>query len=558
VGYNKKNMKRVWGLLSRQQKTVGSAAMIMMSMVATSRVLGLVRDRLLSARFAPEDLGVYFAAFRLPNLLFELLVLGAVTTAFIPVFTKYVSEQKEKEGFLMSSILINVGCIALAVLSIPVLVFTKQISRLLAPGFTPVQIDQMASFTQFMVLFQVLPLLVGNFFTGILQSYNLFLVPAAAPVVYNVGIIIGILFFTKSAGLYAPVYGVGIGAFLFMLIQIPPLIMVGYRHRFSFRVKHPGVREVLKLMGPRTIGMAVSQVDSTVDLVMASILGARMVTIFNFAQQLQQLPVGLFGATIAQAALPSLSYASAKKESNDFMHIILHSVNQVLFFILPISVLFIVLRVPIVRLVFGASRFDWQATTLTGATLATFSISLFAQAIVQIFARGFYALYDTKTPVIIAIISIGLNSLLSVIAIQFLHWPVWSLGLSTSIASMVNATLLFIILSRRIGGYSITKSIIPPLKMVIAALATGVMLYLPLKLFDQLVFDTTRVVGLILLTGTASTIGFATYVFLSWVFGVGEVHSFVALLGKVRRPAQVYIEPVSEVVNGSIQDTITP
>ncbi|OGG11623.1 murein biosynthesis integral membrane protein MurJ [Candidatus Gottesmanbacteria bacterium RBG_13_45_10] len=547
-------MKRVLDFMGRKQNSVGSAAFVLMCMVFASRVLGLVRDRLLSGRFVPDELGIYFAAFRLPNLIFELLVMGALTSAFIPVFTRYLTEGKQKEGWHMASIVINISIVILGVMSLPILIWTDEFSRFLAPGFTDSQIHQMATFSRFMVLFQVLPLLVGNFFTGILQSYNLFLMPALAPVVYNVGIIIGIVALSSSLGLYAPVVGVGIGAVLFMLIQLPVLLRIGYRHDFAFNYRNKGVQEVGKLIGPRTLGLAVSQIDSTVDLMMSSLLGARMVTIFNFAQNLQQLPVGLFGATVAQAALPTLSVASVKEDKDQFKKSIIRAIHQILFFVLPSSVFFIVLRIPIVRLVFGASRFDWQATYLTGMTLFMFSLSLFAQSTVHVLARGFYALYDTKTPVVVSIISIVVNSVASVFFIWVAHLPVWSLGLSTSIASILNALVLYVLLDRRIGRFPKGELFMPPIKMLIASAIAGLSIYIPLKLLDQLVFDTTRTFGLILLTGIAGGAGLTAYVFLAWVFGVGEVKSFIALIRRVRRPQAVILEPANEVINGGIED----
>lgn len=550
-------MKRIWSLLTRKQTSIGSAAFVLVSMVSASRVLGLIRDRLLSARFGPDELGVYFAAFRLPNLLFELLVMGALTSAFIPVFTRYLSQDKEVEAQKMAATLINLSFLLLLILALPVLIWTPVISRLLAPGFNSDQIRQMAVFTQFMIGFQVIPLLVGNFFTGILQSYNLFIIPALAPVIYNLGIIAGIVLLTPLFGLWAPVLGVGLGAFLFMLIQLPLLLRVGYRHWWLFSPKTAGVKEVGRLMAPRTLGLAVSQIDTTVDLVLATLLGARMVTIFNFAQHLQQLPVGLFGATIAQAALPSLSVAGVKEDREQFKSSVISALHQILFFVLPLSVLFVVLRIPIVRLVFGASRFDWQATVLTGMTLSAFSISLFAQAVAHLLARGFYALYDSKTPVAVGIISIAINTLFSILFIQSFNLPVWSLGLSTSIASFVNAGLLLFLLDRKVKGFSRNELLIPTIKMFIASVATGIALYLPLKLFDQLVFDTTRTFGLILLTGITGTIGLVTYLFLSWVMGISEVQSFLKLLSRVRRPKAVILEPAGEVVNGGIQDKLS-
>jgi len=550
-------MDRIRAFFSRRQDTVRSAALVLMIMVFASRLLGLVRDRLLSARFSPEELGVYFAAFRLPNLVFELLVMGALTAAFIPVFTKLLTQDKEREAQKLATVLINLGLAIFLLLAIPMFIWAGLISSWLAPGFNSKELAQMAAFTRFMFVFQVIPLLVGNFFTGILQSYNLFLVPAIAPVVYNCGIILGILIFTPVLGLWAPVAGVGLGALLFMLIQLPLLVSVGYRHRLLFNPRTTGVREVGKLMGPRTLGLAVSQIDTTVDLMLASLLGARMVTVFNFAQHLQQLPVGLFGMTVAQAALPALSRESVKADLEQFKKTIIRSLSQILFFVLPASAMFIVLRIPLVRLVFGASRFDWQATVLTGMTLSAFSLSLFAQAIAQVLIRGFYALYDSKTPVVIGIISILINTFLSIIFIRTFKLPVWSLGISTSVASIVNAGLLLYLLDRRVKGFSRPELILPALKMLSAATLAAIAVYVPLKLFDQLVFDTTRTFGLICLTGVSGGIGLATYFFLAWVLGVGEVQSFLTLLAKVRRPKAVILEPAGEVVNGGIESKLS-
>lgn len=550
-------MRNVLRLLSEKQNSVGSAAMVLISMVFTSRILGLVRDRLLASRFTPDALGVYLAAFRLPNLLFELLVMGALTSAFIPVFTKYVTQKNEGEASRMASSVINLSFLILLVIAIPIFIFATSISKFLAPGFNTAQIDQMAEFTRFMIVFQVFPLLIGNFFTGILQSYNLFLIPALAPVVYNVGIIIGIVLLTPFLALSAPVVGVGIGAFFFMIIQVPLLFKVKYRHFWQVNIHDAGVQEVGKLMGPRTFGLAISQIDSTIDLILSSLLGARMVTVFTFAQQLQQLPIGLFGVTVAQAALPTLSTFSVKEDTKLFKETVISSVNQILFFVLPISVLFIVLRIPVVRLVFGATRFDWGATVLTGVTLSMFSLSLSAQAIVQVLARGFYALYDSKTPVIIGILSIATNSILSIVFVQFMKLPVWSLGLSTSIASLFNMSALLFLLDRRIHKFPRAELLVPPLKMFVASVITGFALFFPLKLFDQLVFDTTRTFGLILLTGVSGTAGLLTYLFLTWVMGVGEVHSFIALISKIRKPRAILLEPAGEVVNGGVENKLS-
>lgn len=538
-------------LFFKKQNSIISAAAVIMVAVLLSRGLGLLRDRLLVTYFSVEELGIYFAAFRLPNLLFELLVMGALSTAFIPVFTTFLVKNEEKAAWHMATHVINLCLVALGVLLVPLYIFARPISYFLVPGFSETERELMVSYTRIMLVGQLVPLVIGNFATGMLQSFQRFLLPALAPVLYNVGIILGILILSPLVGLYGAVWGVVIGAVLYLLIQLPVLFKLGYRHQFVLNPHQPGVREVIKLMLPRTFGLAVSQIDITTDLILASFLGTRSITIFHFAQHLQQVPVGLFGATFAQAALPTLSSEAAQKNRESFKKLFLASMQQILFFVLPASTMLVVLRTPIVRIVFGAARFDWSATVMTGMTLSLFAVSIFAQSLIQLFGRGFYALHDTKTPVVVGIIAVLLNTLLSILFVVFLKFEVWSLALSTSIASITNAILLFIFLFQKVDGFDLKSLVIPPLKMVVASFTTGVFLYVPLKLFDQLIFDTTRVFDLLLLTGLASVSGLSVYIFQAWLFDIEEVGTFFKLLQKVKRAPRMFFSQSSELVNGN-------
>ena len=547
----KRFFKNTLFLLSKKQESILSAAGIIMMAVFLSRGLGLFRDRLLTARFSPQELGVYFAAFRLPNLIFELLVMGALSTAFIPVFSGYLSERKKREAFSIASSVINIGTLIFLLLALPLLIFAFQVSSFIAPGFSREEILLMASFTRIMILAQVFPLIIGNFLTGILQSFNRFLIPALAPIAYNLGIIIGIVFLSSSFGLYGPVLGVVLGAFLFMIIQLPFIFSLGYRHLLIFDFQHKGVKEIGKLMLPRTLGLAVSQIDTTVDLILASFLGARSVTVFNFAQHLQQLPIGLFGAPIAQAVLPLLSRFSAKKNLEEFKQNLLDAFHQILFLTLPSSVIFIILRIPLVRLVFGAARFDWEATVLTGKTLAFFSLSLFAQSLVHLLARAFYALHDSRTPVKIGAVCVLVNTFLSILFVKFLFLPVYALGFSTSIASILNFLLLLVFLERKVNGLDKRKLFWPTLKIFVASGITGLFLYIPMKLLDQLVFDTTRTINLLLLTGVAGFCGVSCYLFLAWFLEIKEVGTFLDLVKRLAGLRKIFFETSREVINGS-------
>ncbi len=544
-----KLIKNTLSIFSRPQSGILSAASVIMMTVAASRILGLIRDRLLVSRFETADLGVYYAAFRLPNLIFELLVMGALSTAFIPIFTSYIETDRKKEAFEVASSVINIGLILFAIFTIPLLIFTPQICKFLAPGFNNDQIRLMVPFTQIMMLAQVIPLLIGNFFTGILQSFRNFIFPALAPVLYNIGIIIGIVLLTPSFGIYAPVYGVVLGSILFTLIQVPLVFAYGYRHTWRLNLNHPGVASIGKLMGPRTLGLAVSQIDTTVDLMLSTLLGASAVTVFNLAQHLQQIPIGLFGASLAQATLPTLSSAYAKKNMAEFKSIFLASFHQILFLVVPLSAMLVVLRIPTVRLVFGAKHFDWDSTVLTGKTLAYFSLSLFAQALIHILARTFYALHDSKTPVVIGGISVVINTVLSILFIQFFHLPIWSLGLSTSIASIINALFLLIFLDGKVGGFNKKDLFIPIVKIFLAGLVSGFALYIPIKLLDKLVFDTTRTFSLLILTSISATIGLGVYFIFAWFLEIPEFSILYKILKRAEKLKGIFIETSQEVVN---------
>lgn len=537
------------GLLNLRQTNIISAATVIMIMISAAKVLGVIKFRMLSARFSPEELGIYLAAFRLPNLVFEFLVLGALTSAFIPVFTGLLSNDKKKEAFSISSSVINISIASTLILAIPIFIFAKEFSLLLAPGFSKQETEIMASYTRIVIFAQVIPLVIGNFLTGMLQSFKRFLIPALAPVVYDVGIILCIYFLTPVSGLYAPVYGVVVGAFLFLLIQIPLIYSLGYRHQFVFDFQKPQVKEIGKLMLPRSIGLAAAQVDSTTDLILASTLGARSVTIFSFAQTLHQLPILLFGSTIAQAALPSLAEEYNSVDRNRFKSILLTSLHQILFLVFPASILLLVLRIPLVRLAYGAKLFDWDATILTGKTLAFLSVSIFAQSAVQILARAFYALHESRSPVIIGILSVFMNVILSILFINIFKFPIWALGLSTSLASIFNFSLLLFFLDKKLNKFDRKTLFLTPAKIFIASLITGIFLYIPMKLLDQMVFDTTRTVNLIILTATVSLIGFVTYLFLAVKLQIREAKIVIEGILKIGNYRKV-LTTTPEVIDG--------
>ncbi len=538
-------------LLFRRQTNILSAATVIAAAVLFSRILGLFKYRLLTDKFSVSDIGIFITAFRLPNTVFDLIVMGALTTAFIPVFTSYIAKGRNEDANKIASTILNISILAFFLFSLLFFIFADFLIKIIAPGLSASEMALAIPFTRIMLLGQTLPLILGNFLTGILQSHKRFLVPALAPVAYNFGIILGIVFLSPALGLYGAVWGVVLGAVLFLLIQIPLCLHLNFSYRPKISWRHPGVAEIGKLILPRTLGLGVTQLNYFANLMISSLISTRAITIFNFAQQLEQLPIGVFAATIAQAALPTLS---EEHENNDrfatFKKTFLTSLHQILFLVCPAAVILIVLRIPIVRLVYGASKFDWPATVETGHTLAFLSIGLVSEAAINLLIRGFYALRDSKTPVIIGSLTVVLNIILSfgfIFLFPFWGKSVLGLAAAAAIADTLYALVLISLLNRRVLSFNQRALLLPAVKIVFAAILTGLALYVPMKLLDQLVFDTTRTVPLIMLAGTVTSIGLAVYLFLTWLLEIEELKSFLALFNRFKKEAAVEVinEPVA-------------
>ncbi len=532
----KEFFKKSINLLLKQQSNILSAAIVIMVTIIFSQVLGLVRQRLLVAIFGASDtLGVYLVAARVPDFLFQLIIAGALSSAFIPIFSDYLVKGKEKEGHKLASTLLFVSLMIFSFFSIILFIFAKEFSLLIAPGFTSGHINLMANLMRIIIFGEII-FIIGSFLSAMLQSYNHFFIPGIASASYNLGIILGIIFLSPYIGIFSAAYGVILGALIFVLIQLPFIKSLGFSFKPAMSIaaiKSSGALDIFKLIWPRTLSIAVFQAGTLITITLISYLQnpGRNYVIFDYAQTLAFAPVVLFGQAIAQAAFPVLS--KEKDRLNDFKTTFITSFNQMLYLLLPFSVLFIVLRIPVVRLIYGAAQFDWAATVLTGRTLAFFSISIFAQGLTYLVSRGFYALHDTKTPLIVGSLSTLTMVLISVVFIFIYNFGIEAVALAFSIGSVLNFLIMFIILDKKTGGFdrlSLTKTVA---KIFLASGFTAFALYIPIKLLDQLVFDTTKTVNLLLLTGISSFAGLSLYLFLTWLFEVKEASMFISLFKKL-------------------------
>ena len=524
-----------------QTKSITFAALLLGISSLLSGLLGLVRDRLLAGRFgAGPELDVYFAAFRIPDFVYGILITGGIAAAFLPIFSEYF-KKNEEEAWQFTSNVLNCFLVFLVLLCAVLSVFAPLIINLVAPGFSTEQREMAVTLTRIMFLS---PIFFGlsNILSGILHYFNRFLAYSLAPLLYNLGIIFGILFFVPRFGLYGLAYGVVLGAGLYWILQIPAALGSGLRYRPVFNFKHAGLMRVFKLMVPRTIGSAAYNINLIIITAIASTLAAGSIAIFNFSNNIQYFPVGIIGISFAIASFPALSRAWAENNKEKFSETFSAGFRQILFLIVPISFLMFVLRAQIVRLILGTGEFGWLETRLTAASLGMFCFGIFAAAFIPFLARNFYSFQDTKTPVLISFVSMFLNVGLSFLFVFLLSFPgafreffatalrlqdienivVIGLPLALSVSAIIQFWLLLHFLKKRISdvkGKEISDSF---RKIVWAAILMGFGVYFTLNVVAGFVSINT-VPGLLLQTISALTVGILVYYFVGSILGSPEI-----------------------------------
>lgn len=437
-------LRRLW---NGETEGVAAAAVIISIASFASRLLGLVRDRLLATNFgAGLELDAYYAAFRLPDLLYNLLILGALSAGFIPLFTELRERKSLSEALKFTGQTLSVIGTTLLIACVIGIVATPLIVPWLAPGFHPAKQALTATLTRIMFLS---PLFLGisAIMGGVLQSTKRFFAFAFAPIFYNVGIIFGIVVLAPIFGLPGLAWGVVLGAFVHLLVQYLAVRPIGPLRLPVPSLSSEPIRRMLKLMVPRTAGLAVAQVNLVIILFFASSLGEGSVSVFNLAGNLQSFPLGLIGISFAIAAFPVLAQAISAKQEDVFQHTLHEAARRILYFILPLCVLFVVLRAQIVRVVLGDGRFDWNDTQLTLEVFALLTLALPAQALSQLLTRAYYALQEAWLPFLIACVSEGVTALVA--WLLYRSAGVHGLAWAVVIGSFVNGLLLLVFLSRK-------------------------------------------------------------------------------------------------------------
>ena len=434
--------------------------------VTASRVLGLVRDQVFAALFgAGLQYDAFLTAFRIPNLLRDLFAEGALSAAFVTTFTQVQQTKGSEEAFRLSNRVATALMLVLSAICVVGWIFARSIVYWLAPGFydVPGKAELTIHLTRIMIPFLLLIALAAKAM-GILNARNKFAIPAIAPVFFNLGSVIGGLFlgFTVGPSLgLSPIEGMAfgtlVGGFLQFAVQWPSLRRAGFRYRPMLDFYDPGVRQIMRLMGPAIIGTAAVQINVFVNTNFASEIvdpatGAVLngpVSWLSYAFRFMQFPIGVFGVAIATAALPPLSRSTSNPDYVEFRQTLAHSLALVFLLCIPSAVGLVVLGRPIVALVFEHGKFTSFDTVQTANALAAYSVGLAGYAAVKVLSPAFYALNDARTPMLISVGSIVVNFVMN----SLLVGPFGHVGLafSTSTVALVNFLLLAVFMRRRLG-----------------------------------------------------------------------------------------------------------
>jgi len=445
-------------LLTRATGVVGLATLL-------SRILGFVRD-MVTAYFFGAGLAAdaFFVAFRIPNLLRRLVAEGALTIAFVPVFTDYLTQRSREDAFALVRATLTALSLVLVGLSLAGVLLSPWIIRIFAPGFwaDPEKFALTVLLNRIMFPYIFFVGLVA-LAMGILNALGRFAAPALAPVMLNLGMI-GCMYFLRSyfdPPVMALAVGVIVGGLLQVLLQLPSLFREKGLLGLSFNFRHPGLATVLKLMGPAAFGAAVYQVTQFINTLLASFLPQGSVSALYYADRLVQFPLGIFAIAVASAVLPSMSRQASAKDIPGLTDTLSYSLRLVLFITLPAMVGLIVLAGPIFQLLFQRGSFDAQATKMCAEALVAYGVGLWAFSGLQIVVRAFYALKDTKTPVYTAMAALLIDM---VVAVSLMGWLRHiGLALATSVAATANLVILTYILRRRLGrmdGRRIVSSLV--------------------------------------------------------------------------------------------------
>ncbi|MBQ6449582.1 oligosaccharide flippase family protein [bacterium] len=545
--------------LASQQRSIMSAASVITAANILVSLSGLLRDRFMLSLYAGHEelLQAYDAfrvAFQVPDLIYQLLIVGALSASFVPMFT-FLKRRDKANAFRMTNICMNYLLAFFLGLSVLIMIFAPQITRArIGDAYSSEQIQTVINLTRLMMVGQFF-FAISSFFTGMLQSYQRFVIPALVPLFYNASIAVGAWALFPYCGIYGAGIGVVFGAFAHMAIQLPFVRQLEWAYQWCWDWSQHGVKQLFAMMPARTLTLGMSEVQSFGLSYFITSVDRVGYTMFLLARTLINLPIRFVGVPIGQAALPFLSNLSDDDRLERFKKVVLQSLNQIAYLAWPMAVMLMILRIPTVRLVFGTRSFTWERTILVGRLIAFMAISIPAQAMFHLLVRAFHALRDTLTPFLISLFTTSVFFIGCGLAIKLPSNQLYGIAISISLTMIAESLVFIFLLDRKLKGLINFNFLATQAKILLASGLTAIALYIPYKLLDNFVFETTRVVPLIMLTGITGVVGLSVYIGLSKLFRIEEmnilIHLFTSFTRKPKQTVQLALPP-TEIVSDPV------
>ena len=500
-----------------ESRGVASAAGVVALGFIGSRLLGLMRSAAIASVFGTEpELSAYWVAFRLPDLVFQVLAGATLAAAFIPTFSRVQLRAGEDAAWRLASSVLNLIAIATGVAAAIAWLLAPLLVPLLAPGLgeeSGRELELRALAIELTRVMLISPVLFGisGMLTGILNARQHFLAPALAPMFYNLGIIGGAVFLGERFGVYGLATGVVLGSAGHLLVQLPALRGTGMRWSVTLDLTSEGVAEVARLMGPRVIGLAAAQINFVVMMFFASFVSDQAISAINYAFLMAMLPVGVIGMAISTALFPTLAQQAATRQEQTLRATLASSLRMILFLSIPAALGLVVLAEPAVVLLLKRGAFDDASVAPVTAALQLFALGIAANAAIEILSRGFYAFSDTRTPVQFAVLAMVLNVALSAALVG--PFGVRGLAAAGSLAAYAECAGLWFALHRRLGGLGRRQVLRSVLRTVLATLVMGQVMVVAIVLLRATGIEATTTLDALttaLVAGLAGVAAFAT------------------------------------------------
>ena len=502
-----------------KENSIKGATILLMVTLVLSNLLGVIRDHFLAKHISTYYLDIYYAGFKLPDLMFNVLILSAVSSVFIPIFTEKISQKESKRGFELANNLLLAGVFFTTISAVILYFLLPFLIPLLVPKFSQDRINLTVSVSR---ILSITPIFfsISYALSGILNSYKRFFAYSIAPLFYNCAIIFGAVFLSGKYGVTGIAWSVVVGSFFHFLIQLPAARRTGLKISFTQFWKDRDLKRIIKLMIPRSIGLGTNQITAIAFTTIASALAAGSIAVYNFADNIQTMPVVVFGTSLATVLFPTLSEQAALQNKDIFIKYFSRAFKVITYTMIPSSIFLYLFSNQIIRLILGSGKFNISDTARASDTLGAFALAILFESLLTLVVRAYFAQKNTRIPMNASLVSMVIGISAGYIFSRYLG--VAGLALGIALGNMFSVIYLLIIFDKKFIKIDFSQFSTYILKVLFASLVAGAIAYVSLRITGE-IFDLRRVVGTLMQTLISGVLGISALIIISYWLGIEEI-----------------------------------